>query len=69
MKKIFEAAFIGAVAYLSGQMYEQGRKSGKDSKVDPKAFAAGIGSRLPRAQFMKLIADLQKRAQEQSASE
>jgi len=59
MKKVLELAFIGTAAYVSGVLYEQGRKAGKDTeKIDPKAWASAVGSRISR----KVIADLISKA-------
>lgn len=54
-KKLGEIAFIGAASYVSGLLYEQGRKGGRDvSKLSPKAFTSNVGS----ARVRKLISDL-----------
>ena len=64
MKKVLELAFIGTAAYVSGLLYERGRKDGKDGgPIDPKAWAGVVGSRMSRKLLADLVKEAAKRAQ------
>lgn len=65
MKKISEMAFVAGIAFVSGYMYEQGRKQGKgDKRLAPDNWGAAVGGRVIRDRITEIIKEAQKRAEQ-----